>query len=197
MVSAKRRPWWKMTRWSHNSSSSSSSVRLHVWLNPNAPAIWPRMINRTSLSSVTASSCALILNPQQGLRARRTLDCPVDKLTQSAAAGRGCPQPAVTVSTGREGGGGPLRTYWTHICDRLAQSMTDTDKLPLSMWGIIREMETVLQSACGGRTRSFSNLFAVAPVVSGGLHTNCLACILTRSAPLGVEHYLNETAGCW
>lgn len=93
--------------------------------------------------------------------------------------------------------GGPLRTYRTHICDRLARSITDTDKLPLSTWGIIREMETVQQSACGCRTRSFSNLLAVAPVVSGGLHTTCLACILTRSAPLGAEHYLNETAGCW
>lgn len=56
-----------------------------------------------------------------------------------------------------------MRTYLTHICDWLALSVRDTSKLPLSMWGIIREMETLRQSACGCRTRSFSNLLAVAP----------------------------------
>lgn len=65
------------------------------------------------------------------------------------------------------------------------------------MLGIVREMEKVRRSVCVCRTRSFSNLLAVTPVVLRGLDTTSLACIPTRSAPLGSEYYLNETAGYW
>lgn len=47
-------------------------------------------------------------------------------------------------------------------CDRGSFCVRDTNELPPSLWGNIREMETLKQSACACWTRSFSNLLAVA-----------------------------------